>query len=134
MHCALFERCQAEMAERLHEIRDRRMREQGYVPEHVMEDVGLLEIIELIGGADEIPGRHAGSAIPGRRLRRARSLHWPVVWSFRVFLHEQEKTPPVGPGGVRMAWRFLARVSPIPPGRCRNKNRDRPRPRREARR
>ena len=46
-------------AHRLHEIRDLGLGEHRDMAEHVVEDVGLLDIVEAVGGADEIAGREA---------------------------------------------------------------------------
>ena len=60
LHCLATEK-----AKFLHEIGDRRLGQQRHVPEHVVEHVGFLEIVELACLADEIA---RGEAAVGEML------------------------------------------------------------------
>ena len=43
----------------LHKIGDHRVHQHGHMAEHVVEHVGLFQVVELIGAPDELAGRKA---------------------------------------------------------------------------
>ena len=105
-------------AHRLHEIGDRRLGEQGHMAEHVVEDVGLLDIIEAVGGADEIAGREAALAQDARRRHRpapGRGPRPPSSRSARTAARSARRSPEcrASTGAARRA-RGRSRRPPCP--------------------